>query len=217
MNVESLSVRDRADLVEIETHLRQRHARENFVRDLLDPDEYKQVEARFEAGEHITSLWMSLRSVTQAQAYAELGRRLLALPNDRALSLLRACGEEPPEPSPRAFSKPNWDKVARVLTLDGMICRQFKCGATRIFQILDAFQEQNWPRRIEGVLDDFETRHSAIGTLNKGCRFIRFRGADNGIIWERCTDQAKAAPKSRRTSPRKPNGGTKSPTRHKPR
>jgi hypothetical protein len=89
---------------------------------------------------------------------------------------------------------PFWDSHCRVLSFEGRTVKQLKCQAINQGQILSAFQEESWPRRILDPLvpqpcQDMKRRlNDTIKCLNRGHqhRLLHFRGdgTGEGVIWE---------------------------------
>jgi hypothetical protein len=94
----------------------------------------------------------------------------------------------------RAVSAPNWDADRRMLRFDGQVVKHFKLHAANQEAVLSAFQEENWPARIDDPLAPIETLdikrrlNETIKSLNRSQhnRLISFRGdgTGEGIIWE---------------------------------
>lgn len=86
--------------------------------------------------------------------------------------------------------KPQWDSELRQLTMNGEIIRQLGHRATQAEKIVQAFEEDGWPHRIESPFPASEagstTRREAIRSLNHGLLQIRFvsDGSREGIVWE---------------------------------
>lgn len=189
-------------------------APENFFRDILTTEQRRQVKSRLDSGEHIVRIWASLQEWTEIQACVDLARRLLSLREDRVVSLLRDLKQRPLVSPPRPQCKPRWDKDSGQLTLDGVLCRQFNRSAENCVAILDAFEQQNWVKRIEDPFGgDPEKRAQAIRSLNNKCQYIAFRGSDKGIVWEYAATKeassklrrtSKSASKVKQNTPRKP-------------
>lgn len=89
---------------------------------------------------------------------------------------------------------PVWNGVRRELFYDGQIIRQFKRRAVNQELILAAFQEENWPRRIDDPLtpqlcQDSKSRlHDTIKCLNRGLdmELLHFcgDGTGKGVVWQ---------------------------------
>src|SRR5262249_39269185 len=99
--------------------------------------------------------------------------------------LLRASRTKAPG---RELSKPRWDGENRELRFDGEVIRRVRGRtiARNVVRVLDAFQEDDWPSRIDNpVHADKVGIHEIIKSLNAGLRRIRFRGdgTGEGIVW----------------------------------
>lgn len=85
--------------------------------------------------------------------------------------------------------KPSWDKEKCELRFDNAVVRHVKRSAKNIVRILDAFEEEGWPPRIDDPLPPAtETRRlsETVRTLNDRLDRIRFQadGSGKGIIWK---------------------------------
>jgi hypothetical protein len=91
--------------------------------------------------------------------------------------------------------KPVWNQRRRELSFHGAVVKRYRVPAQNQQVILDAFEEEGWPERIDDPLPvrrDVDPRirlHDAINRLNR-CqtnRLLRFRGngAGTGVAWER--------------------------------
>jgi hypothetical protein len=96
--------------------------------------------------------------------------------------------------SPKALSetklneKPVWDKEKSELRFQGVSCR-YRPIATNCISILAAFQEEDWPVRIDDPLPTGRNSERLLATirqLNKRLRTLRFvaDGSGQGIAWE---------------------------------
>jgi len=105
------------------------------------------------------------------------------------------------EPEPVARVVPRWDGDLQELRVAGVIVKQFKVPAPNQEMILSAFQEENWPVRIDDPLppahdqDSKRRLHDTIVSLNRNhkSRFIRFMGdgTGEGVRWTLVTDDAE--------------------------
>ncbi len=105
-------------------------------------------------------------------------------------------------PPPRLA--PHWDSDLQELRLNGLIVKQFKVPAPNQEMVLAAFEEENWPARIDDPLppqadqDPKRRLHDTIVSLNRNHkhRLIRFMGdgSGEGVRWTVVTDEANAAP-----------------------
>ena len=102
---------------------------------------------------------------------------------------------------PPARVVPRWDGDMQELRVAGVIVKQFKVPAPNQEMILSAFQEENWPVRIDDPLpphpdQDAKRRlHDTIVSLNRNhkSRFIRFMGdgTGEGVRWTLVTGDAE--------------------------
>jgi hypothetical protein len=100
----------------------------------------------------------------------------------------------PPSPTPTLTVKqptPVWNKDLCELTYRGTVIRQVKRPkvAKNVVRVLDAFQEDGWPDRIDDPLAPSKNQqrlHETIKRLNDNLDVIRFRsdGTGQGIVWE---------------------------------
>jgi len=88
---------------------------------------------------------------------------------------------------------PAWDAERRELRLGLVMVKEFRQPAKNQETILAAFQEENWPPRIDDPLpggdnrDARERLHNTVNRLNRQpVRMIRFLldGTGQGILWE---------------------------------
>jgi hypothetical protein len=89
---------------------------------------------------------------------------------------------------------PTYDLDLRQLRIGGHIAKQLRQKAECQEQILDAFQEQNWPRRIANPLslapgcDPKQHLRQAISNLNhhqkRPCVRFHADGTGDGVLWE---------------------------------
>lgn len=92
-------------------------------------------------------------------------------------------------------SVPDWDGEVRELRIDGRIVKRFKWQALNQEAVLNAFQEEDWPPRIDDPLPPHADQDSkrrladTIKCLNakQENRLLRFHGdgTGEGITWER--------------------------------
>ncbi len=92
------------------------------------------------------------------------------------------------------LSAPHWDAESRELSVNGYMVKRFRWQASNQERVLNAFEEEGWPRRIDDPLpphpdQDSKRRLSdTIKCLNRkqANSRIRFRGdgTGEGIVWE---------------------------------
>lgn len=120
----------------------------------------------------------------------------------------RAVGPcQPPADSP---AHPVWNAQTRTLSWDRAVVKRFRTPAANQEAILNAFQEEDWPDRIDDPLpprpeQDGKRRLSdTVKCLN--CHqvnpLIRFHGdgTGEGVIWEPANGRPSASPVSRSES-----------------
>ncbi|NLE37265.1 MAG: hypothetical protein GX621_04495 [Pirellulaceae bacterium] len=97
-------------------------------------------------------------------------------------------------------AKPTWNKDKGELTLGGHIVKKVRSVsvAKNVVRILDVFEEDGWPDRIDDPLDPSKNQqrlHEAIKRLNDNLTHIHFKadGTGQGIVWERL-DRPGTAP-----------------------
>lgn len=145
----------------------------------------------------VVGMWMKARKVPQPRAIIELAYELNLLSEADHRRLLAAVGEKESTP---ATQRPSWDHGTGKLHYGGKLARQVQNPgrATNIVAILDAFEEQGWPARIDDPLPDGGDKQrlrEAIRTLNQGLSRLRFRadGTGSGICWEPADTRATPA------------------------
>lgn len=89
---------------------------------------------------------------------------------------------------------PCWDNSRRELYFQGELIKQFKLPSANQQQILQVFEEENWPSRIDDPLStspDFDPKQRLRETIrslnrNQRARLLRFKGdgTGEGILWE---------------------------------
>ncbi len=91
--------------------------------------------------------------------------------------------------------QPQWDPERRLLRFNGVSVKEFKWTAHNQEAVLSAFQEENWPARIDDPLpphaeQDSKRRLSdTIKCLNRKQMnpILHFRGdgTGEGVVWEK--------------------------------
>jgi hypothetical protein len=89
---------------------------------------------------------------------------------------------------------PQWNPELRLLSLDGIVVKQFRWPAANQERILTSFQEERWPARILDPLSPNPVHvakqrlSETIRSLNRGHMnsLLRFRGdgTGEGVIWQ---------------------------------
>lgn len=95
-------------------------------------------------------------------------------------------------------SRPRWDSLRHELSIDGRIVKRFRWPASNQEAILMAFEEDDWPSRIDDPLPgsrDLEPKRRLSDTIkclnrNQCERLLRFRGdgTGEGVLWDRYVD-----------------------------
>ena len=91
-------------------------------------------------------------------------------------------------PDSAPYPTPRWDRQLRELRMGELLVKQFRWPAENQEQVLDAFQEEAWPSRIDDPLRRDETvcpkrrLHDTLKCLNRKQvnEFIKFRGDGTG-------------------------------------
>ena len=97
-----------------------------------------------------------------------------------------------------AAPRPSWDCASRELTFHDILIKRFRCPAQNQEAVLAAFEEEQWPSRIDDPLPQISGQcpkqrlHDTIKSLNRHHHrepIIRFRGdgTGEGVIWELCS------------------------------
>ena len=103
------------------------------------------------------------------------------------------CSGGDARPRPADFT-PLWDRDNRVLSFGGQIVKRFGRSSPNQEAVLQAFEEQGWPCRIDDPLpycDEVAPKprlHDTIRWLNlkHECRLLRFLGdgTGEGVCWK---------------------------------
>jgi hypothetical protein len=157
-------------------------------------------------------LWASLKGCSEVRALVDVGRRLGHFTESDYRWLLDEIGEadEPAAGSGHAgpaATKPSWNGQRCELFYRGTVVRKIRSRtvAEHVTRILDAFEEEGWPDRIDDPLpggSDPQRLREAVSSLNRGLTVLCFRadGTGQGILWER---RASPARRGRGTTSRK--------------
>ena len=117
--------------------------------------------------------------------------------SDHALPHVTACPTTNHMRRPGS-EKPAWDGQLRELRMRGVLVKQFRWRAINQEMILAAFEEENWPPRIDDPLppqpeqDTKRRLHDTIKCLNRTHlqRLIHFHGdgTGEGVLWSLVQD-----------------------------
>jgi len=147
-------------------------------------------------------MWSTVRGVSINRAIIDIAYELDWLDTPTRKSLIKALNEDgPPAIVPR------WLKASGELWFGNAIIRRIPRprGAENIVAILDSFESDGWPRRIDDPITsggDSSTRRRTIESLSKGMKAIRFfcAGDGEGFCWE----ERPAKPRKKRVATKKP-------------
>lgn len=133
-------------------------------------------------------MWTELRGVSPERAVVDVARELGFLDEPTAKWLLRETGEQ--APSSRSGEVPSWDPERGELRLGNRIIRRVRimAGPSNIQQILDTFETEGWPGRIDNPLTyGRQQTYQALRSLNTRLEAIRFHAQKGGrvIVWKR--------------------------------
>lgn len=144
-------------------------------------------------------IWMKARNLAQPNAIVDLAYQYGLLNEAARRRLLLALGDVK---SGSSSCRPNWNHETGELHFSGKRVRRvgYPGRATNVVAILDAFEEQGWPNRIDDPLPggtDKQRLREAVRNLNRELTRIRFRadGSGTGIVWQ--TTHTRATPARR--------------------
>ena len=108
--------------------------------------------------------------------------RATSVPDDATIRIDDDNGQTPKD------SRPHWDPETRTLSLNGQVVKRFKWPAANQETVLNAFQEEDWPNRIDDPLppkleqDSKRRLADTIKCLNRkqDNLLIRFHGDGTG-------------------------------------
>lgn len=84
-------------------------------------------------------------------------------------------------------ARPQFDAITRALTFRGEVVRTYTPRATNCLAVLQAFEEEGWPLRIDDPLKggkDAARLNLAVRSLNRELRRIRFHAGGDGESFE---------------------------------
>ncbi len=119
----------------------------------------------------------------------------------KGVELARAVAEHRTKKRRGSDAKPHWDARARELWLGKQLVKQFRRPAINQVQILEAFEEEGWPRSIDDPLpgegpEAKKRLENAIQRLNydqvRGLLRFESNGNGDGIRWEAFGDESDA-------------------------
>lgn len=130
---------------------------------------------------------VKVRQLSECRAILELALATDLLSEASYRRLLREIGELS---AARPVGKPEWDRSAGELRFGGKVVKRVRGPrvAKNVVTVLDAFQEEGWPRHIDDPLPDGRKQkrlHDTVWSLNEDLEVIRFRadGSGEGFCW----------------------------------
>lgn len=147
-------------------------------------------------------MWSAVRGVSINRAIIDIAYELDWLDTPTRTSLLKALNEDAPP-----AIVPRWVKATGELWFGNAVIRRIgrPQQAKNIVLILDSFESDGWPRRIDDPITaggDSSTRRRAIESLNKGLKAIRFSCAGDGEGF--CWEEIPAPTREKRVAKNKP-------------
>ncbi len=135
-------------------------------------------------------IWMKAKDVSLLRAIADLAKRLGFIIDMDYEWILREIGETDDRADTQV--RPRWNRDRGELSFQGTIARKLRSIniAKNIVTILDTFEVEGWPDRIDDPLPkrrDSQRLRETIANLNKNLHYLRFRadGTGQGVVWER--------------------------------
>lgn len=136
---------------------------------------------------HCVDQFVRLRRVSHTRAVLDIAVGIDLLTANRYTRLLRDIGEV----DGHQMDKPNWNGDRCELSFRGRVVRKIRSRnvGANVCQILDVFQEDGWPDRIDDPLTDgpnAQRLRETVRTLNAGLTDLKFRmdGTGEGVLWE---------------------------------
>lgn len=159
---------------------------------LISEDERQRLGADFEACWRrfgTAGMWMEARGVSFEQAVIEVAEGANLMDAGTAAGLRLQFDMEDATPV-HAENQPSWNPDRGELKLGDRVIRCVRVLQTpsNIQQILDAFQNQGWPSRIDNPLGLGQQQlHQSLRSLNHGLAMIRFHSQEGAqsIVWRR--------------------------------
>jgi hypothetical protein len=138
----------------------------------------------------LIGMWIKIRKVSVAQATIDLGFLLGFIDQPTKNWLLQEFGEITASEAHQA-DLPVWNRERGELSCGGKVIRKIRKRnqAKNIVKVLDAFQEEGWPHRIDDPLPngpDGARVNQTRDSLNQNLQVIRFHGdgTGQGFTWD---------------------------------
>ncbi len=158
---------------------------------LFSEEERQRLGADFEACWRrfgTAGMWMEARGVSFKQAVIEIAEGANLMDAGTAAGLRLQFDMEDATPV-HAENQPSWNPDRGELKLGDCVIRSVRVLQipSNIQQILDAFQTQGWPSRIDNPSGLSEQLHQTLRSLNRGLKRIRFHSQEGAqsIVWKR--------------------------------
>lgn len=137
-------------------------------------------------------MWARAKGISLDLATLQLAR-LFGMPQEKYESLVKTLSRlQPTSELLRNRNRPIWNHDLCELRLNGQVIKQIRNRGTGhlLVLILDAFEEQGWPNRIDDPIPDGpdpDRLRGKVKSLNTNLQQIEFRadGQGTGIVWRR--------------------------------
>lgn len=137
-------------------------------------------------------MWQRLSGESGSRCVVTLARRLGLISECDANWLLDSLGETFAQPTPARHQRiPEWNGDILELTFNGIVVRKLRSRgvARNVSLILDVFEEEHWPPRIDDPHSgspNSQRLHATIRSLNNGLLGIKFHsdGSGSGVVWK---------------------------------
>lgn len=141
---------------------------------------------------HPVAMWQLVRGGSPESALIRLARCVSLITQCDHDWLLESIGESTADADrPPQNAVPQWDPDTLKLTRAGIVLKHVRSRtiAANVVRVLDAFEEQGWPSRIDDPMPDGPDQmrlHATILSLNTRLSQVRFHadGSASGITWE---------------------------------
>lgn len=174
----------RRELTDIASYFGVYHVDERIRWEVLSEDDRRALDDDYTT-KQLVEYFARFRGTSLERAIVELALEASVIDVGRHRRLLRQLGELAEDEAPR----PRWDREAGRLFYRGDSIRSVSARGTNIRPILDAFQEEGWPARINNPLpggEDSKKLRETLDSLREGLSGIDFfaDGTAAGILWQ---------------------------------
>lgn len=140
----------------------------------------------------VIGMWRRLYDVDENRALVEVARLIGGLGTADYEWACRELGMSSNNASAACMTRPSWNRDALELSFEGEVVRRIERPdrAVNLIRLLNAFEEDGWPSRIDDPLPfttDTQRIHKMVNSLNRGLTRISFHadGTCEGIRWQR--------------------------------